>query len=240
MPKVRAEQLEKELTTGQPATTATATATAATDLQEELEALRVQQAVLGRELENSKTELGTLRDENDRLKLQMQALGLSALSGDQRSLQLRLLDAVNDYRLADQARQLLTEQLVKLSDAVTAYQNTSDASSRRLLDEALDQSAAVLKGTAPAEVAEPTPLEQARVVSFKRDLGLAVINCGKASGLRLGMPLSIIRKDKTIAQGVIVDCRDLITGVLITSSVAAKDGVTLGDTIKLETTQKTK
>jgi hypothetical protein len=209
-------------------------------LEQELSQLRGRQQVLGDELAKSKTDLAALQEENDRLKLQVQALGLEALTGDQRALQLRLLSALNDYRLADAARRALSEQLVKLSDAVTAYQQTSDASSRRLLEESLDQAAAVLKGSAPAEETEPTPLEQARVVSYKQDLGLAVINAGKTAGLRLGMPISITRKENQIAKGVIVDCRNRITGILITEETDTELKVALGDGVKLEANQNNK
>jgi hypothetical protein len=201
--------------------------------------LEVRQAVMGRELEKTKTDLGTLQAENDRLKLQMQALGVAALSGDERSIQLRLLNAVSDFRVADGKRQLLREQLVQLCDAVTAWQNSSDVSTRRKLEEAVASSSGVLKDSAPAEEEQPTPVEQARVVTYKRELGLAVANCGKLSGLRMGMPLAFVRKDRTIAQGVIVDCRERLCGVLITTTPVGNQGVALGDAIRLETTENT-
>jgi hypothetical protein len=196
---------------------------------------------VAKELQKTKTELAALREENDRMKLQMQALGIAALSGDERSLQLRLLNAVSDYRIAEQKRQALMEQLAKICDAVTAWQHSSDVSSRRRMDEALAESAVVLKGSAPAEEQPPTPVEQAQVTTYKRELDLAVLNCGKDGGLRMGMPLAIVRKDKTIATGVVVDCRNRLSGVLITSPPGAKGAtVALGDAIRIETTDTKK
>jgi hypothetical protein len=145
-----------------------------------------------------------------------------------------LLDAVNDFRLAEQGKQELTEQLVRLSEASLAYLKSSDAASRERLETALVQGRLTLKKT--QDVTQPTPvtLGDAKVVSFKNDLGLAVINAGKASGLRLGMPIKFIRRDKPVADGVIVDCRDQITGILVTTTEPATESVVIGDTIKIE------
>ncbi len=203
--------------------------------------LEVRQGIMARELQKSKTDQAALQEENDRLKLQMQALGVSALSGDERSLQLRLLNAVSDYRIADSKQRLLTDQLIRICDAITAFQNSSDVSSRRRLDEALAESRSVLQDSAPAEESSPTPVEQAQVVSVRKELQLVVINAGQLSGLRMGMPLAIVRKDETIAQGIIVDCRETLCGVLLTSTpVASNRHVSVGDAIKLETNEPVK
>ena len=78
-------------------------------------------------------------------------------------------------------------------------------------------------------------LEAARVVSYKADLGLAVINAGRQSGVRMGTPLRVIRADRTVATGLIVDVRDRISGLLITGDAAA--AVRAGDAVKPELTQ---
>jgi hypothetical protein len=72
------------------------------------------------------------------------------------------------------------------------------------------------------------------VVSWKSDLGLAVINAGKESGVRMGAPLHIMREDKSIASGLVVDVRDRIAGILITGTAAA---IRVGDGVKPELTQ---
>ena len=204
------------------------------ELQTQVEALQNKAKNLSESLAQANSEAAQQKDDYSRMRLQMEALGVAALKGDERSLQTRLLDAVNDFRLAEQGKQELTEQLVRLSEASLSYLKSSDAASRERLETALMQGRLALKKTQDATQPAPVTVADAKVVSYKDDLGLAVINAGKASGLRLGMPIKFIRKDKPVADGVIVDCRDQLTGILVTTTEPATESVVIGDTIKIE------
>ena len=83
-------------------------------------------------------------------------------------------------------------------------------------------------------VAAPTPLESAKVISLKNDLGLAVINTGAESGLRLGTPMRLVRGEKIVATGLVVDVRSRIAGLLMTSTSSA-GALKVGDLAKPET-----
>jgi hypothetical protein len=72
------------------------------------------------------------------------------------------------------------------------------------------------------------------VISLKNDLGLAVINTGAESGLRLGTPMRLVRGEKTVATGLVVDVRSRIAGVLMTSPDAS-GAIRVGDQAKPET-----
>jgi septal ring factor EnvC (AmiA/AmiB activator) len=84
------------------------------ELQTQVEALRMKAQNLSESLAQANTEAAQQKDDYSRMRLQMEALGVAALKGDERSLQTRLLDAVNDFRLAEEAKQQLTEHLVQL------------------------------------------------------------------------------------------------------------------------------
>jgi hypothetical protein len=206
-------------------------------LEAEVEALRAKSKNLSESLAVANTESERNKEDYSRMRLQMEALGVAAVNGDERSLQTRLLDAANDFRLSEKSKKALTEQLVQLSEASIAFMKSSDAASRERLEAALQGANTLLQATTQLEQPAPTALGAAKVVSFKSDLGLAVVNAGKQSGLRLGMPVSFVRKDRAVAKGVIVDCRDQITGVLITTSESKDDSVAVGDAIKLEPTK---
>ena len=83
-------------------------------------------------------------------------------------------------------------------------------------------------------VVASTPLESAKVISLKNDLGLAVINTGAESGLRLGTPMRLVRGEKIVATGLVVDVRSRIAGLLMTSTTSA-GALKVGDLAKPET-----
>ena len=208
------------------------------ELQAQVEELTAKAENLSKTLAQTNEETAQQKEDYARMRLQMEALGVAAINGDERSLQTRLLDAVNDFRISQKTNQALTAQLVEISEAAFAYMKSSDAESRKRLEAVLAAGSRQLKKN--AEVANPTatPLGEAKVVSFKSDLGLAVVNAGKLSGLRLGMPVHFVRKDRSVANGVIVDCREQITGILITAPAASgADSVVVGDLLTLEPTQ---
>ncbi len=204
------------------------------ELQAQVELLQAKAQNLSVSLAQANAEAVTQKDGYSRMRLEMEALGVAALKGDERSLQTRLLDAVNDFRVSEQGKQALAEQLVQLSEAALGYLKSSDAANRARLENALAQGNGALRKNLDTNVPTPLNLAEAKVVSFKNDLGLAVINAGRQSGLRLGMPIKFIRKDRPVADGVIVDCRDQITGILVTTPEAATDSVGVGDAIKIE------
>ena len=193
---------------------------------------------LSKALAQTNEESAQQKEDYTRMRLQMESLGVAAINGDERSLQTRLLDAVIDFRISQKTNQALTTQLVEISEAAIAYIKSSDAEARKRLESALAAGSRQLKKNAESSNPTATPLGEAKVVSFKSDLGLAVVNVGKLSGLRLGMPVHFVRKDRSVAKGVIVDCREQITGILITAPAASgADSVVVGDLLTLEPTQ---
>lgn len=180
-------------------------------------------------------ELETLREENAQLRLQAETLGLAALKPEVRPLQERLIAAVADYRLADRQVKQLTERVVVLSEAALALlSDPADPVSRERLQQELTSANRALVSTHSENSAAPVPVEASRIISLKDDLGLAVINSGAESGLRLGTPMRLVRADQTVATGLVVDVRSRIAGVLVTSPNAA-GALKVGDYAKPET-----
>jgi hypothetical protein len=187
---------------------------------------------LGEALAATNQELEALREQHEQLKLQMEALGVAAIKGDERSLQQRLLKAGSDFRTTEKDRTELAEKSSRLAEAAAAFMAKPDEPTLKAgLEEAIKSVSAARK----AVQSEAVALEASRVVSYKADLGLAVINAGRHSGVRMGTPLRVLRADKTIATGLVVDVRDRISGLLITGDATA--AVRAGDSIKPELTQ---
>lgn len=167
------------------------------------------------------------------LLIKMEALGVDVLNVDPKSLQQRLLKAVRATELERQQSQKLSEQLLKLSEAVVNYfQNVSDPESRMLVEAELRAVDVVLGLSLPKAKKAPVTLSRSRVVSMDSDIGLIVLNVGRKGGVRVGMPLEILRTDRRIGSAIVVDVRDSICGAVLNELVAENDDVKIGDRIQ--------
>lgn len=227
----------KDLEKKENALTLTAAADQVKQLQKQVEELQAKSKALAESLAQANLAADQSKEDAARTRQLVEALGLAAITKDQRSLQIRLLDAVNDYRISEKNNAALTEQVVTLSEAAIGYMKTPNAASKAQLEKSLAAADRIINQANKLEQPVPVPLSNAKVVSFKTELGLAVLNAGKLSGLHMGMPLSFVRKDQLVAAGVVVDCRDQIAGVLVTSTASGIESVTVGDTIKIEPNQ---
>jgi hypothetical protein len=186
---------------------------------------------VGEALAAANAELESLREQHNQLKLQMEALGIAAVKGDERSLQQRLLKATADLAVAEKARVETVERSNRLAEAAAAFMaRPAEPALKTALNDAIKN----VTATKSPGTSDAVSLDSARVVSWKSDLGLAVINAGKESGVRMGAPLHITREDKSIASGLVVDVRDRIAGILITGPGAT---IRVGDGVKPELTQ---
>ena len=186
-------------------------------------------------LASANTKVASLREQLAELKLQTETLGLAGLNPELRPLQERLITALSDYRLADRRTKELTERIVALSEAsLELLGKTPDAGAKARLQQELSAANRVIVAGKTEAAITPVALDAAKVISLKDDLGLAVINTGSESGLRLGTPMRIIRSEKTVATGLVVDVRGRIAGVLMTSANAA-GSLRVGDQAKPET-----
>lgn len=193
------------------------------------------EAPLAETLAAANREVAELRQANGQLRLQVESLGLAGLKPELRPLQERLIEALSDYRLAEVQVKALSDRVVSLSEAALALLSSKDdAPARERLQQELASANTLLADTRSAAAAVPVPLDSSKIISLKDDLGLAVINTGSESGLRLGTPMRVVRGEKTVATGMVVDVRGRISGVLLTSS-DAPSSLKVGDLVKPET-----
>lgn len=176
------------------------------------------------------------RADYEELLLRMASLGVDLLKPDPKSLEQRLLKAVRERDLAEQEKEKLASQLLRLSEAAanfSRYAISGDGEMRRLLDERVEEANRVLGLTTAAPVREEAlALSEGMVVSVDPEIGLVVLNVGRESGVRIGMPLQILRADRPIGTALVVDARDTISGAVLQSLVAAGDDAKVGDRIK--------
>jgi hypothetical protein len=169
------------------------------------------------------------------LNLRMEALGLASASKDRAKLEQRLLAAVSDLQLAQKDRDEYRDQMLRLNETVLRYLKTSqggDAQARMDVEAQLRGVNALVtrSTTAPAE-AQPNLLN-ASVISVKDEWSFVVANLGEKHGVKIGMPLRVMRGEQTIATLRVVDVRQQICGAVIEDS--GKEKIKIGDRLQVD------
>jgi hypothetical protein len=75
------------------------------------------------------------------------------------------------------------------------------------------------------------------VVSVKDEWSLVVGNLGEKQGVKIGMPLRVVRGDKTIATLRVVDVRQKICGAVIQEMDSGKEKIKVGDRLQADARQ---
>src|ERR1041384_1259711 len=147
----------------------------------------------------------------------MEALGLDSVSKDRKKLQQRLLNALSDLRLMEKERDQYRDHLLGLSEVVLRLLKTSTGidEQARIDVEAQLKDANQLEITSRNLPEETGTLMDGRVISVKQEWSLVVGNIGEKQGVKMGMPLRVMRADELIATLRVVDVRQRICGAVI-------------------------
>lgn len=187
----------------------------------------------------SNQEAQELKDRYERLRGLLEGLGIAALENNREQTQDRLLSALADLRLSEASRQKLADGLMELAEASLAFAKTvqnPDPVTGDRLQKALVKAEATLAGAATKtteDVAAPADLQDARVVSLKNELGIAVLGVGARDGVKPGMPFDVFREDKPIAKILVTEVRGSVSGAVVQELASAADPVRVGDRAKV-------
>ena len=194
-------------------------------------------------------EAEVFRRESSELKLRMEALGVDGLGADKSKLEQRLLKAVRDLQLIQNEKDKLADELVQLSEAVLRFTKgatSEDAEARLVLEGRMRSVAEALGipgnetggpgGTAGSANA-PADLMNGMVVSIKEEFSLVVANIGSRHGVKVGMPLRVIRGGEDVGVVRVVDVREKISGAVIQSLDSEKNKIKVGDRLKADARQ---
>jgi len=221
--------------------TRSATAETATTENEELRRqLSVAQEsvkALTSSLAESNAEAEELRRKFSDLQLRMEALGLASANKDRAKLEQRLLAAVSDLQLAQKTRDDYRDQMLRLNEAILRYIKTSqadDAQARMDVETQLrSTNELVTKSTNPPEPPEPS-LMDGSVISVKEEWSFVVGNLGEKQGVKIGMPMRVMRADRKIASLRVVDVRQKICGAVVQEMDSKKERIKVGDRLQVD------
>jgi hypothetical protein len=221
--------------------TRSATAEAATaeneELRRQLSIAQESVKALTSSLAESNAEAEELRRKYSDLQLRMEALGLASASKDRAKLEQRLLAAVSDLQLAQKTRDEYRDQMLRLNEAILRYIKTSqgdDAQARMDVETQLrSTNELVTKSTNPPEASEPS-LMNGSVISVKEEWSFVVGNLGEKQGVKIGMPMRVMRNDRKIATLRAVDVRQKICGAVIQEMDSKKEKIKVGDRLQVD------
>jgi hypothetical protein len=205
------------------------------ELRTQLSLARESVKTLTDSLAASNVEAEVYRRKYSDLELRMEALGLEAANKDRAKLEQRLLTAVADLQLLQKERDEFRDQALRLSEAILHLLKTSpggDAQARMEVETQLrSANELIAKEQKPEETAT---LMDGSVISVKEEWSLVVGNLGEKQGVKMGMPLRVMRGDKLIATLRVVDVRQKICGAVIQEMGSEKEKVRVGDRLQAD------
>ncbi|HJX98719.1 MAG TPA: hypothetical protein VJ281_07575 [Chthoniobacterales bacterium] len=206
------------------------------DLHRQLSIQQESLKTLTASLAESNAEAEVFRRKFADLESRMETLGLASASKDRAKLEQRLLAAVSDLRLAQKERDELRDQLLGLNESLLRYLKTvegGDAQARADVEAQLRKTNDLVGRsiTARAKQTEAS-LMDASVVSVKDEWSFVVANIGEQQGVKIGMPLRVMRGEQKIATLRVVDVRQRICGAVIEDS--GKEKIKVGDRLQVD------
>jgi hypothetical protein len=209
------------------------------ELRAQLSLARASVRTLTDSLAESNAEAKVLRSKSTDLQLRMEALGLESANKDRANLEQRLLNAVSDLHLLENEHEQYRDQMLRLSEAILYLLKTStggDAQARMEVEAQLRSSSQLVTG-AQRPVEERPTLMDGNVISVKEEWSLVVGNLGEKQGVKMGMPMRVMRGDKMIATLRVVDVRQRICGAVVQEMGSEKDKIKVGDRLQVDARQ---
>jgi hypothetical protein len=189
-------------------------------------------------LAESNAEAELFRRKFSDLNLRMEALGLASANKDRAKIEQRLLAAVSDLQLAQKERDEYRDQMLRLNEAMLGYLKTSqggDAQARMNVEAQLRGTNAIVarSTSAPGQTAQPNLLDGS-VIGVKDEWSFVVANLGEKHGVKIGMPLRVMRGEQKIATLRVVDVRQQICGAVIEAMDSEKEKIKVGDHLQVD------
>jgi len=232
---------ESKVENAKQSVTATASLAQNEELRRQLSIEQESLKTLMSSLAESNTEAELFRRKYSDLELRMEALGLASANKDRAKFEHRFLAAVSDLHLAQKERDEYRDQMLRLNEAMWRYLKTAqsgDAQARMDVEAQLRGSNALATRStnAPPNSAQPG-LMDGSVISVKDEWSFVVGNLGEAQGVKIGMPLRVMRGDEKIATLWVVDVRQKICGAVIQEMDSGKEKIKVGDRLQADAQQ---
>jgi hypothetical protein len=192
---------------------------------------------LSDDLTLANTESEYFRQQWQDLRLRDEALGVDALTVDERKTEDRLVQAVKELYQSEMRRRealLLLDKLMTTTEELLKTAPNYDPKTRADYEVARRASRDYLAGRNGTAIPLGLSLSDAQVADLNPQLNAVVLNVGKAQGVKEGMPFFIYQNNAQVGMVKIVLARDLVSAGLVES---LQPNVTLkvGDRVAVDT-----
>lgn len=202
-------------------------------LKRKIAQLTKQNINLNAALTTAKENEEELRGDVKVLTERLSAYGLYGGSKDE-----RLLQAVSDSRIMNKqlsSLRLVSDELAVAVRKFVEVAQVNDPNKRKEIEVALrkfNEEASGLKVRANRQDSFGS-VQSAKVISIDVNSGMLVINVGKNQSARLGAQFKLLRGDRELGHGRVVEVRDNVAGVLIVSKIHPDIVFKIGDSAQI-------
>jgi len=158
-------------------------------------------------------------------QVRAQTISANLLEADAAATQRQLVEALRKLYVADAERMRLAELLNRLVVGIDSNRDISGemAAAREML---------AVRSVRKSGVIESSSLASARILEVNESLQMVVLDVGANRGVRVGMPLIILRGNRMVAELRVVEVRPKISGALI-EKVENNVTIKAGDTAQV-------
>lgn len=158
-------------------------------------------------------------------QVRAQTISANLLEADAAATQRQLVEALRKLYVADAERMRLAELLNRLVVGIDSNRDISGemAAAREML---------AVRSVRKSGVIESSSLASARILEVNESLQMVVLDVGANRGVRVGMPLIILRGNRMVAELRVVEVRPKISGAII-EKVENNVTIKAGDTAQV-------
>ncbi|MDB4793568.1 hypothetical protein OAG63_00885 [Methylacidiphilales bacterium] len=182
------------------------------------EQLEARVKTLTENLARANTESEYFRQQWQELRLRNEALGIDALTVDERKLEDKLVQAVKELYQSEMKRREALQLLDKLLASTELMLQTApnyDPKVRADYEVASRAAKDYLAGHDGAAIPLAVSLSDGRIADINQELSAVILNLGKTQGVKEGMSFLIYQHDEQVAKVKIVLARDLVSAALL-------------------------
>lgn len=172
------------------------------------------------------------------LRIRTEALGLEALTGNEKALQDKIARLAGELYRSEKTRLQMEQSIAELIRTARALNQAGplEVAQRRAEYEVAVRQASRFVGAKPDQdrIQVAANLQSGFVAAFDDDMDVAIANFGRAQDARIGMPFRILRDGKVIGRCKLIEVREYLSAALV-EGVIENETVRPGDRLLLET-----
>ena len=182
--------------------------------------LEAKVSALTDDLTQANTESEYFRQQWEELRLRDEALGVDALTVDQRKLEDKLVQSVKELYQSEMRRRealLLLDKLITSTQMLLKTAPNYDPKVRADYEVAMRSSRDYLAGRNGTAIPIGLSLTDGQIADFNPKLNAVVLNLGKAQGVKEGMSFLVFQDTTQVGTVRVVLARDLVSAGLVDS-----------------------